>query len=325
MHAQLPNPDKPLTLLHGGALGDLVLALQFARRVFPDLTADGLHAISRVTLPELNALHPPIDSTSSEALAAHWLWSDGDDPPPAALRQQITDHPVLSFLGTGAEQKLRKLNPAALWTIDPVAPADQATHITAYWRSQLLPDRRTEPQRPLGFDAALLRDRATKQQAASDVLVQLGSGGRAKCWPIKQYVAVARRLGERGLNVQAIAGPVEAETWSPEDFVHAAQVGGVTVATDSGKLIDAIAHTRLLLGNDSGPSHLAALLNVPTVTLFGPTDARVWQPIGPHTRLIQGDPARGPDWGVAANLVTRTVLALLREQSPPAAKTQPPR
>jgi ADP-heptose:LPS heptosyltransferase len=42
------------------------------------------------------------------------------------------------------------------------------------------------------------------------------------------------------------------------------------------------------LGNDSGISHLAASLNLPTVALFGRTNPAVWGPKGPGVRIIYG-------------------------------------
>ena len=43
---------------------------------------------------------------------------------------------------------------------------------------------------------------------------------------------------------------------------------------------------RAFIGNDSGITHLAAYLGCPTVALFGPTDPRVWGPIGRRSRII---------------------------------------
>jgi heptosyltransferase-3 len=43
---------------------------------------------------------------------------------------------------------------------------------------------------------------------------------------------------------------------------------------------------RAYIGNDSGITHLAAYLGCPTVALFGPTDPRVWGPIGRRARII---------------------------------------
>lgn len=43
---------------------------------------------------------------------------------------------------------------------------------------------------------------------------------------------------------------------------------------------------RAYIGNDSGITHLAAYLGCPTIALFGPTNPRVWGPIGRRSRII---------------------------------------
>src|SRR5215468_5431158 len=43
---------------------------------------------------------------------------------------------------------------------------------------------------------------------------------------------------------------------------------------------------RAFIGNDSGITHLAAYAGCPTVALFGPTDPRIWGPIGRRSRII---------------------------------------
>jgi len=43
----------------------------------------------------------------------------------------------------------------------------------------------------------------------------------------------------------------------------------------------------LMIGNDSGPTHMAAALGVPTVALFsGKNEPSEWAPIGVRTHLI---------------------------------------
>ena len=39
-----------------------------------------------------------------------------------------------------------------------------------------------------------------------------------------------------------------------------------------------IARLRFLITNDTGPKHIATSLKIPTLTIFGPTDERVWNP-----------------------------------------------
>jgi ADP-heptose:LPS heptosyltransferase len=43
---------------------------------------------------------------------------------------------------------------------------------------------------------------------------------------------------------------------------------------------------RFFIGNDSGITHMAAALGVPTVALFGPTDPKVWAPRGEHVTVV---------------------------------------
>jgi heptosyltransferase III len=60
-----------------------------------------------------------------------------------------------------------------------------------------------------------------------------------------------------------------------------------------------LAHAAVFLGNDSGLTHLAATLGRPTVAVFGPTDANIWGPRGPHVSIVRTDerPDSSPDGG----------------------------
>ena len=49
---------------------------------------------------------------------------------------------------------------------------------------------------------------------------------------------------------------------------------------------------RAVVGNDSGPTHLAAAVGCPTVALFGPPIRPLWAPLGAHVRVIAGPPRR---------------------------------
>jgi heptosyltransferase-3 len=47
-----------------------------------------------------------------------------------------------------------------------------------------------------------------------------------------------------------------------------------------------LAGARAYIGNDSGITHLAAAVGIPTIALFGPTDPAVWAPRGKAVRVI---------------------------------------
>jgi ADP-heptose:LPS heptosyltransferase len=51
------------------------------------------------------------------------------------------------------------------------------------------------------------------------------------------------------------------------------------------------------IGNDSGVSHLAAYLGLPTVAVFGPSDPKMWRPIGPTVQIVRPRFQHGPGVG----------------------------
>ena len=56
-----------------------------------------------------------------------------------------------------------------------------------------------------------------------------------------------------------------------------------------------LSRCRLYLGNDSGLTHLAAAVAGPDVlALFGPTDPRVWAPLGPHVHPLTAPCPKAP-------------------------------
>ncbi|MDH3287357.1 MAG: glycosyltransferase family 9 protein [Betaproteobacteria bacterium] len=53
-------------------------------------------------------------------------------------------------------------------------------------------------------------------------------------------------------------------------------------------LLAVLAQAKLFVTGDTGPMHFAAALGVPTLSLFGPTSAMRWAPLGTRHRWIQG-------------------------------------
>lgn len=143
------------------------------------------------------------------------------------------------------------------------------------------------------------------------VLIHPGGGSRAKCWPLECFLSVARRVETAGRPVVFVVGPVELDTWPRRDLDVIRSEFPLLSPGGADELAEALAGAAVLLSNDSGPAHLAALLNTPTVTLFGPTPAAVWRPVGPAARVIAGDAqGRGRDWGIATERVVREVCKL---------------
>jgi ADP-heptose:LPS heptosyltransferase len=108
---------------------------------------------------------------------------------------------------------------------------------------------------------------ASASLAAPFVVLLPGSSRRhaGKRWP--HYRALARRLVGDGLRVAIIPGPEEPEI-GPDWPGTVLRSGGR--ALDVFELAGVLERASAVVGNDSGPTHLADLLGRPGLALFGP-------------------------------------------------------
>lgn len=115
------------------------------------------------------------------------------------------------------------------------------------------------------------------------IFIHPGAGAAWKRWPIENFGALAESLAKHAGQVVLIEGPADREVIA--SLASAGQfpiLCGVPI-----RLLAAIlSHGALYVGNDSGVTHLASLMGVPSVALFGPTDPASWRPLGP-TQVIR--------------------------------------
>jgi len=106
-----------------------------------------------------------------------------------------------------------------------------------------------------------------------------------KRWDAQRFAAIARQLMSRGLTVVLTCGPGE-ESVARE--VGKDLTGSIVVASPSiPELAELIRGARLYIGNDSGPTHLAAAVGTPTVAVWGSSDSRRWRPWRVESRVVQ--------------------------------------
>ncbi len=313
---------REFLILHGGALGDLVLTIQLTLRVPGVGDAETLRIVSRTDPGDLSACRPAVLRQSSEGLGLHWLFGEHDDPAPDRLRCLVRGARVLSALrgvSTTTHRRLATLEPAALYSIDSRPREGSTRHITEQWQTQLEEQGLLVPkcihqhpaQRGLGVPAAL-RQRGAARLQGQTVLIHPGSGGRGKCWPLPNFVSVARELRRHQLDVCLLVGHVEIETWPSAALDTLAAEFPILRSPAPDDLAAILAAARMLVSNDAGPAHLAALLGTPTVTIFGPTSASVWRPLGIDAHTIAGEPRAQPEtWGLQPAQVASLVLNCL--------------
>ncbi len=143
-----------------------------------------------------------------------------------------------------------------------------------------------------------------------------GAGWKAKQWPASRYGELARQLEARGLRSIVNYGPGEEIVMQ-----EAVAAGGGTAIPLKSSISELIALTRraaLFVGGDTGPMHLAALLGVKTLGLFGPTDPARNGPFWPHTSFLREEDSvtdyshdRHLDYGLRAMSVEHVADAAL--------------
>ena len=136
--------------------------------------------------------------------------------------------------------------------------------------------------------AALQRLRVDAPPAAGWLALHPGSGGQLKRWPAECFVRLAVSAARRLKLVPLLFfGPADEQA---QKEMEAAWPRGVPAHRAENlplrEVLALLSIARIFVGNDSGLTHLAARCT-PTLALFGPTDPRVWQPLGRQVTILR--------------------------------------
>jgi len=162
-----------------------------------------------------------------------------------------------------------------------------------------------------------IEQRLARAGVGDFAILNPGAGWGAKRWPPERYGCVAKSLAASGVRSIINYGPGE------EDLARAAEAASEGTATSlKSSLTELIALTRrtkLFIGGDTGPMHLAAALQVPVVAIFGPTDPARNGPYGTHSIVLRNPTSpttharrSAPDEGVLEISVEAVVGAARR-------------
>ena len=127
------------------------------------------------------------------------------------------------------------------------------------------------------------------------VLLHPGSGSRLKCCEPGLFVEALSHLRERDATPVLLQGPADEEQVT-QVLRRWAKPLPVLKDLPLGLVAGVIAEADLYVGHDSGLTHLAAALAVPTVALFGPTDVPRWAPRGQNVIPLRGVTCACEEW-----------------------------
>lgn len=287
-------PPRNVLIFHQAALGDFVVTWPLAvacGRLFPQSRIIYVTASGKGRLAEHVLGVESVDAESGFAA----LWGDAANLPPGARRMVESAHAIFSFVAdeSGAwAANVRAIAPhASVAHLSTRPPDDWSDHVARHVAHKL---QATHPAVAAGvgqiIDSLSRRGFGRRPAARSGVLVHPGSGAERKNWPRARFVELARRLRDQSKRpVRVAVGEVEVEKWGDTAIAELAEAAQVVRPQTLVELARLTAEADVVVANDSGPAHLAGILGVPTITLFGPTsDARRWRPLGPAVRVIEG-------------------------------------
>ncbi len=290
-----------IVVFRPGALGDTLLtfpALAALRSAFPGARL--------AVIGNAPALALARDAGLADAIFEYdlpwWaeVFSEDGIRSPQAREVLAGARLVVLWMGRDVEQvtrNLRALGAQAIVSAPGRPPADGQRHAAEYLLDTLLPVI-TEPPLEQQRGVTLLPTAPEAARWAAAEWTRRGlvgrrvlalhpdSGGRSKCWPPERFAALAGRFLVEGWHILVIEGPADGlaaarvmQKLAPERVQHLSELSLPQLAA-------LLARVALYIGNDSGVTHLAALVGAPTLALFGPTNPAIWSPRGPRVQVV---------------------------------------
>lgn len=154
------------------------------------------------------------------------------------------------------------------------------------------------PEKPLpaakvyvSTDAAELMRRKLAEKGIKPgqpyAVLRPGASQANKRWTVERFAAIASWLREtQGIASVVNLGPGD-EQIAGDVRRHFASVGTIVDSLDVRGLIALLAGSFLFVGNDTGPTHIAAALDKKCVVIFGASDSKVWSPWKTEYRLLE--------------------------------------
>jgi heptosyltransferase III len=267
-----------VTLVHTGALGDTIVLLPLLRAIRAKWPGARITLVMRPAFGQMFLMWEEISDWQSidEAAASRWFGTDTD-----AQAMPWSDCDVLiSAVSNGDDAwaaNARRLSTAKqILFFDPRPPEDFAGHVTAFQRGQLAALELPEVGHP-----------PVSQNPDGALLIHPGSGGEAKCWPRECFLTLARDLKRNGILPTFLLGEAEQERWGRSAIEALKDEFPWYLHMGLYELSERMRRGRLYIGNDSGVSHMAGAVGVPSLVLFGPSNDVQWRPWGPAVRVVR--------------------------------------
>jgi ADP-heptose:LPS heptosyltransferase len=277
-----------ILVIRGGAIGDFILTLPVLaalRRQFPQTRLEILGYSHIAQLALAGGLGDEVRSIDARPLASFFARGGALDP---ALQDYFSRFAIIiSYLYDPDE--IFRVNVArcskAQFIVGPHRPNERAgLHATEVFLKPL--------ERLAIFDADTVPRLSLKPQPSTlnQLALHPGSGSERKNWPESNWAELMRELGRAAQRNLLLVGG-EAEEGRLARLSAALPKSRFQIAENLPlvELAQRLAACSAFIGHDSGISHLAAALGLPTLVLWGDTVETVWRPQGERVQIVRGD------------------------------------
>lgn len=297
---------RSLVILHPGTLGDVLLAVPAIRRFRARYSDRDMLLIARDSIGRLLVACGVLKAwMSMEGPAGVGLFSKGGQLPHELERWLNRCDAAIAWLEdseNALRANLQEFHIPKVRIQSPASPTLRARHQSHRFletvEESIVDDAsdRFIQVPPTLFEAGRsCLERLGVPRGQACVLVHPGSGSTHKCLDPATLALIIHHLDQKGLVPVVIEGPADQNAVGRMLEVSRRRplvLRDLDLTTLAGVLVQA----RVFLGHDSGVTHLAALLGVHTVAVFGPTDPGRWAPIGAHVTIVQGPSCLCRSW-----------------------------
>jgi len=289
-----------ILVLRGGAIGDFILtvpAIQLLAEGLPEAELEVMGYSPIISLAEASGYAKQTRSIEYGALAS--FFAKG-----AALNEELCAYfagfsVVVSYLYDPDGIFRENLERAGVQTLIECShrvasdgpPAAEQLAKPLERLALFLEEETAKPR--LEMPAAVQEEAQSflGERSGSVIAVHPGSGSPFKNWELSRWRDVLLRLYEGDSSRRFLVSTGEAEEAAVSRFLESLEVLDLPILRANRLPLPvlgaALAECRLYLGHDSGISHLAGAVGVPSLVLFGPTEDSVWAPQHEHVRVLK--------------------------------------
>lgn len=308
---------KPrILIIRGGAIGDFILtlpAIKLVREAFPQAHLEILGYQHIVALAEDRFYADAARSIEYGPLAGFFI-------PNGTLAPELVSYfasfqQIISYLFDPDgifENNLRRAGVKNI--LKAYAKIDDSEHAARQLARPLQSlalylEEEGARVYPAEEDRAAAREVLSRTNGRPLLAIHPGSGSAKKNWPVERWMELSRKLVSSDVRPMILLVGGEADREQLAKMTGALQENAIPAQDLPLPTLAAVfEQCRLFLGHDSGVSHLAAAVGLPSVLLFGPTDSAVWAPANSHVEVLEA-----PE-GDLANIEVETVWERVAER-----------